>query len=70
MSTAAKDSKAETAAPVTNFIRNIIDTDLADSWARIAAHGAGDIYTGELAGAIAAACAAPCPRSTRAAIIG
>ena len=36
----------------------IIDTDLADSWARIAAHGAGDIYTGELAGAIAAACAA------------
>ena len=29
MSTAAKDSKTETAAPVTNFIRNIIDADLA-----------------------------------------
>ena len=29
VSTAAKDSKTETAAPVTNFIRNIIDADLA-----------------------------------------
>ena len=29
MSNAAKDNKTETAAPATNFIRNIVDADLA-----------------------------------------
>ena len=32
------------------------DPDLADSWARIAAHGASDVYTGELGERIAQAC--------------
>lgn len=36
----------------------LIDTDMADSWARIAEHGAADVYTGEIGRRIAAACTA------------
>ena len=34
----------------------LVDPDLADSWARIAEHGAADVYTGQIGQQIAAAC--------------